>query len=268
MEVTWACRRVESNYFRRIAPGGWPINFTFTLIPEIEIANCFWDSTMLDVLTFDPVIARPASAPPPHYCERPRVSLESGRVVAHTLHFSTGVPASVALDLACTLARSNRTRISVPVAGPLHSLPDLVSTALLRAGLSPDRLEIAIGGTVLQQAGIEALLALSALRDDGVDVALTGFGQSRIDLISRLPLSAVMLAPTALRDVPGSAAATASLRDLLSMAADHGLRVTATGITSESQRALLSGLGAEDGEGMLFGLLGRGAAAERILAEA
>ena len=211
---------------------------------------------MLDVLSHNFVVDDAPPAAPPHFCERPRVALESGRVVAHTVHFSTGVAAATALGLACSLARCHRMRVSIPVTGPLSALPVLVETALSRAGLAPDQLEIAISAAALERAGIKALLALSALRDDGVDVALTGFGVAGIDLIARLPLSGVILAPGAVRDVPGSASAIGGLRDLLAMAADHALRVTATGIVSETQRAVLSGLGADAGEGPLFGPIG------------
>ena len=69
----------------------------------------------------------------------------------------------------------------------------------------------------------------------------------------RLPLSAVVFSPGAICAVPGSAAATASIATLLRVVRSHGLCSVVTGIETEAQRALLSGLGCDAGEGSLFG---------------
>jgi EAL domain-containing protein (putative c-di-GMP-specific phosphodiesterase class I) len=133
----------------------------------------------------------------------------------------------------------------------------LLARILSRTGAAPARLEIALAGPALEHAAVECLVALSAVRDLGVGVALQDFGgPGTLEVVQYLPLSAVILKPTLLHDLPGSAAATTTLHTLLGIARRHGLRIVAAGIGSEAQRALLSGLGCQEGEGSLFGTPG------------
>jgi EAL domain-containing protein (putative c-di-GMP-specific phosphodiesterase class I) len=191
----------------------------------------------------------------PRYRQRPRVDLASGVTTGLTIQFSAGVPAISALDLGSHLAALAKIQVSVQVAEPLRSLPGLVSDVLERCGLQPSRLEMALEGPILEQAGVDCLVALSAVRDLGVDIALQDFGgPGTLGLVHHLPLSVVILPPSAIMGLPGDATASTLLHTLLSMAKDHRMRVVATGIESEAQRALLSGLGCEHGEGSLFGV--------------
>lgn len=188
------------------------------------------------------------------YRERPRISLETGATIAHSIHLTPRLADAAALDLACGLSRNTGIKVSVPLSGPLAAIPDLVRTALDRDGIPPARLEIALSAPTLEQRAVECLLALSALRDLGVEIALADFGgPGTLDLIQHLPLSAVILRPGLVRDLPGHAAAAAMLHQVLRIARDQGLPAIATGIESEPQRALLSGLGCTAGEGSLFG---------------
>jgi EAL domain-containing protein (putative c-di-GMP-specific phosphodiesterase class I) len=190
----------------------------------------------------------------PRYRERPRAELTSGVIAGLTMHLSPGVPAASALDLACRLAGLVMLPVSVRVDGPLNALPGLVANALDRTGVAPGRLEIALTAPSLENAAIESLVALSAVRDLGVDVALHNFGgPGTLELVHYLPLSTVILKPSLLFGLPGSRAAATLLHTLLGIAREHGLRVVAAGIDAEPQRALLSGLGCQFGEGSLFG---------------
>jgi EAL domain-containing protein (putative c-di-GMP-specific phosphodiesterase class I) len=194
----------------------------------------------------------PARAP--CYRERPRAELASGAIAALTMHLSPGVPATIALDLACRLARLMTLPVSVRVDGPFKALPSLVASALDRTGIAPDWLEIVLTAASLENAAIDCLVALSAVRDLGVDVALHNFGgPGTLELVQYLPLSTVILKPSLLFGLPGSRSAGIMLHTLLGIARTHGLRVVAAGIEGESQRALLSGLGCQFGEGSLFG---------------
>ena len=205
----------------------------------------------LDSAVFTP--PRTRHPVPAHYRQRPRVALDCGRTVALAIHLSTELATATALDLACSLARSARTRVSIPVSGPLDDLPGQVGAALSRTGGSPDQLELVVSSGALQECGIDTLIALSALRDEGTGIALAGAGASRMELLPRLPLSALVLTPAAIRDLPGSKTALLALRSLLQAAGALSIRVIATGIASESQRAILSGLGVLEGEGPMFG---------------
>ncbi len=189
----------------------------------------------------------------PRFRAIPRLALGSGERVGCTVRLPAGVPVSTALELACELAQSSRLLVSFAVAPPFQALPALAAAALLQAGTAPDRLELTVSRSGVEQAGIEALLALSAMRDQGIGIALRGFAARTAGLVPRLPLSAVVFSPGAICAVPGSTAATASIAALLRVVRSHGLCSVVTGIETEAQRALLSGLGCDAGEGSLFG---------------
>lgn len=181
---------------------------------------------------------------------RTRMALVTGMPAGHSLR-ATFAGAVEDMASACELARSSGLGVSVAAQGELTELPGIVAAALSRSGVSALRLEVAVSGLQLA-AGLEDLLALSALRDLGVGVALHGLGRDTLSLVSRLPLSAVILASEAIADVPGSPASLALLQALVGLARRHALTVVAAGIECEVQRAVLSGLGCDFGEGDLF----------------
>jgi EAL domain-containing protein (putative c-di-GMP-specific phosphodiesterase class I) len=194
----------------------------------------------------------------PRYREHPRVDLASGAVAGQAIQLSEGVPAALTLDLACRLASLVAQPVSVQVDGPLTGLTATVAQALARTGIAATWLEIALSGPTLDQAGVECLVALSGVRDLGVDVALRGFGlPGTLEQMQYVPLSAVILDPAQLDGLPEDVDAITRLHRLLDLAGSNGLRVVATGIESEGQRALLSGMGCELGEGSLFGGLAK-----------
>jgi EAL domain-containing protein (putative c-di-GMP-specific phosphodiesterase class I) len=189
----------------------------------------------------------------PRYRTSPRISFQSGTVIGRTIRVSADISAAVAIDLACTLVQETGLLVSLAAPGSFPALPALAATALARTAVSPEHLELTVSNPALEEAGIEALLALSALRDLGVGIALRGFGRGKIAIVPRLPLSSLILSPLMIRDIPGNAAATMLLHTLLGLARSQALGVVATGIETEAQRAILSGIGCNDGEGSLFG---------------
>lgn len=182
-----------------------------------------------------------------------RIGLGSGRLVGMALLLPTGFGVETALDAACSLALADGVAVSVPAHGPLSALPALAAAALRRSGLAPDQLEIAVTATQLDDAGVEGVLALSALRDLGITTALAAFCNRSAAQLPRLPVMRVVLAPEVLDEVPGVRAANSMLHALVTIARRQGLQVTATQIETETQRAILSGFGCDQGEGTLFG---------------
>lgn len=189
----------------------------------------------------------------PRFRSSPRVSLKTGAAAGQSIQVAPDVPQALAIDLACSLAQETGRLVSLAVSGPLAALPALSAVALARSGVAPEHLELTVADEQFEQAGIEALMALSALRDLGVGIALRDFGSGKIAIVPRLPLSTLILSPAAIRDVPHDAAATMLLHTLLGLARSQSLHVVATGIETEAQRAILSGIGCNDGEGSLFG---------------
>lgn len=164
------------------------------------------------------------------------------------------------LQEACRAAAAwpGDTVVSVDVAGGhigYDGLLDQVAAALDASRLPPDRLEIEFSEADLTDCIDDPSLRLAALRDLGVGVALDEFGAgaTSLSLLKRLPLTAVKLDASMLRDLPASREDQAILRAIVQAAHALGLVTVAAGIETEDQRAMLADMGCDAGQGPLFG---------------
>ncbi len=159
---------------------------------------------------------------------------------------------------ACTEARRwGGTQVSVNVSGrQLQSgvLPSQLAEALDRSGLPPERLELELNEAALADDSIDTLLALSAVRDLGVGLALDNFGTgwASLAMLKRLPLTTLKLDRSLVRGLPDSREDAALVRAMIRAAHVLGLGVVAGGIETEAQRAYLAALGCDQGQGYLF----------------
>jgi len=130
-----------------------------------------------------------------------------------------------------------------------------VATALAESGLPPERLELGLGETLLREADGDAYLALAALRDLGVGLAIDDFGaeSASLTLLRRLPLTMLRLDRSLLRDLPQDREAVTIARAVIETGHALGLGVGAVGIETEPQRAVLADCGCDEGQGPLFG---------------
>jgi len=164
-----------------------------------------------------------------------------------------------ALRHACReAARWPGLRVSVNVsARQLHdgALLDQVAAALDESGLVPERLELELTESLLIEVGTETLLVLSAIRDLGVGLALDDFGTGYASLavLKRLPLTAMKLDRSLVRDLPGDREDAAIVRAVVETGHALGLLVVAEGVETEAQRAFLASIGCDEGQGYLFG---------------
>jgi EAL domain-containing protein (putative c-di-GMP-specific phosphodiesterase class I) len=71
-------------------------------------------------------------------------------------------------------------------------------------------------------------------------------------MLKRLPLTAMKLDRSLIRDLPGEREDAAIVRAVIATGHALGLNVVAIGIESEAQRAFLSASGCDDGQGFLF----------------
>jgi EAL domain-containing protein (putative c-di-GMP-specific phosphodiesterase class I) len=130
-----------------------------------------------------------------------------------------------------------------------------VADALEATGLTPERLEIEISEQALADGGTDTLLALSALCDLGVGIALDNFGSETASLLTlkHLPLTTVKLDRSLVRDLPRDLACRALV--VAAVACAHTLEacVVAIGVETEAQRDLLAQLGCDYAQGALFG---------------
>jgi EAL domain-containing protein (putative c-di-GMP-specific phosphodiesterase class I) len=165
-------------------------------------------------------------------------------VLAWTLDSACAAAASWPRGVVCVVAPAAAARDG--------SLLPLVGAALAQSGLDPERLEVAFNacefGTGRGGEDEAMLLALSALRDHGVGVALEDFGGRSACLIQlkQLPLSTIKLDRSLVRDVLFDQAAAAMARILIDYA--HALDIAvAAAVETAEQRALLRQLGCDAG---------------------
>lgn len=212
---------------------------------------------------------------------QPRVCLTTGKVVANETfvlwpHHKQGVilpgfsaPTTEPGDFtnligAWVLAEAcreaaywNTARVSVNVsARQLQSgvLPLQVAAALEQSGLPPGRLELELTEASLAGTSIDTLLALSAIRDLGVGLTLEDFGTgfASPSMLKRLPLTAMKLDRSLVCELPMSHKQAAVVRTVVETGRAMRLTTMAEGIETEAQRAFLSGVGCEEGQGSLF----------------
>jgi EAL domain-containing protein (putative c-di-GMP-specific phosphodiesterase class I) len=148
--------------------------------------------------------------------------------------------------------------VAVKVAAPqLTSSAVLgqLAAALDESALPPERLEIALDEADLLDADAETLLLLSAVRDLGVGLALDAFGavHAALGLLRRLPLTALKLHRSLVRELPEAVEDAAMVRAIIATAAALGLGVIAEGIETEAQLGFLLECGCELGQGARFG---------------
>jgi len=132
---------------------------------------------------------------------------------------------------------------------------DQVSAALATSGLAPGRLELEMTEDTLLAGGIDTLIILSGLRDLGVGLSLDDFGIGFGNLVAlrRLPLTAMTIDRSLVRDLPDQPEAAAITQAVIRTGHAMDLLVVAEGIETEAQRAVLAGMGCDLGQGFLFG---------------
>ncbi len=129
-----------------------------------------------------------------------------------------------------------------------------VAAALEGSALPPERLELELTESVLAEASPDVLLALSAVRDLGVGLALDDFGLdfASLSMLKRLPLTGMKLDRSLIRDLPADREDAAIVRAVIAAGHALGLSVVAEGIEAEEQRAFLAGCSCDEGQGYLF----------------
>lgn len=151
----------------------------------------------------------------------------------------------------------NGTRVSVNVSPrQLHSgvLPIQLAMAFERSGLPPDRLELELTESLLVDSSIDTLLTLSAIRDLGIGLALDDFGTgfASLSMLKRLPLTVIKLDRSLISELLTNREDAAIARAMIETGRAMRLTTVAEGIETEGQRAYLSGIGCDEGQGYLF----------------
>jgi EAL domain-containing protein (putative c-di-GMP-specific phosphodiesterase class I) len=129
-----------------------------------------------------------------------------------------------------------------------------VAAALEQSGLRPERLELELTESMLLHVDSDTLFALSALRDLGIGLALDDFGTgfASLGMLRRLPLTAMKLDRSLIRDLPNDREDVAIARAAVQTGHAMGLRVVAEGVEAEAQRDFLISIGCDECQGYLF----------------
>lgn len=185
----------------------------------------------------------------------PRAELVAAAMLGSTRHSEASLRIGRwLLSEACAMAE--------PAAGPLISVAvpavlmqtDLaaeVQAALTQAGLPAARLELRLPEAALLTQSTELLLALSALRDQGVALALDDFGMriGSTAMLRNLPLTTVVLDPCLTYDLAPDSEDAGFARALIGMARALRLRVVGRAIDSPERLETLRDWGVDEGSG-------------------
>jgi diguanylate cyclase (GGDEF)-like protein/PAS domain S-box-containing protein len=148
-------------------------------------------------------------------------------------------------------------QMHVNVAGPDLAHADFVprvTRALASAHLRPAHLVLELTENILMARIDGAAEVLEDLRRLGVELAIDDFGTgySSLASLSSLPINALKIDASFVRQLTAGSKNAEIVRAVVSLGNSLGKSVIAEGIETESQLALLEGLGCEGGQGFLL----------------
>jgi diguanylate cyclase (GGDEF)-like protein/PAS domain S-box-containing protein len=155
----------------------------------------------------------------------------------------------VLAEACAQIARWQRAGLAtVPVAVNLSAkqfrrrdLDEMVSGALAAAGVAPALLELEITESCLMEDPDQAVRLLHRLRDAGVRISVDDFGTgySSLSYLTRLPLSALKIDRSFVRDAVSNPEAASIVRAVIDMAHNLRFTVVAEGVETQQQVAFL-----------------------------
>lgn len=134
-------------------------------------------------------------------------------------------------------------------------LPGVIAAVLARTGLHPGRLELEVTESTLIDDADQALQALLALKGLGLRVVLDDFGTgySSLSYLQRFPFDKIKIDRSFITDLTQSSGSHAIVSAILALSGTLGLQVTAEGVETEDQLALLRAAGCDQIQGFLLG---------------
>ena len=141
-------------------------------------------------------------------------------------------------------------KIFANVSGVQLERPDFVlkiANALARSGLAPQRLELEITESWIISDLRGAAAKLQKLRDLGIGIAIDDFGTgySTFNYLQELPLDTLKIDRSFIHRLDGSATNLATVRAIVVLAQQLGLKTVAEGVESEQQIRQLNEIGCE-----------------------
>ena len=129
-----------------------------------------------------------------------------------------------------------------------------VGNALTRSGLDPHRLELEITESLLLLDDERTMKALHGLREMGVRIALDDFGTgySSLSYLRSFPFDKIKIDQSFVRDLGLTKDAQAIVRAVTMLGHSLGITITAEGVETPAQLALLRAEGCNQLQGYLF----------------
>jgi diguanylate cyclase (GGDEF)-like protein/PAS domain S-box-containing protein len=148
--------------------------------------------------------------------------------------------------------------LSVNFSGRHVVRPDAAEHAervMAEFGVRRGQLTVEVTETSLVEDADSAALTLSRLRDLGVRLALDDFGTgySSLSYLRSLPFDVLKIDRSFVQRVGESSPDRAIVQSVVGLARTLGLRVTAEGVETAEQEAVLRAMGCEKGQGFHFG---------------
>jgi diguanylate cyclase (GGDEF)-like protein len=136
-----------------------------------------------------------------------------------------------------------------------RDLDGLIRGALERTGVSAEYLELEITESCLMEDPEDAVRLMRNLRAAGLRISIDDFGTgySSLSYLTRLPLSALKVDRSFVRDAETSSEAASIVRAVIDMAQNLHLTVIAEGVETEQQAEFLRRHGCDQAQGYFYG---------------
>ena len=133
-------------------------------------------------------------------------------------------------------------------------LADVVSDAVERSGISPSSLGLEITESMLMVDPERSLKSLVRLRDMGISLSIDDFGTgySSLAYLQRLPVYAVKIDRSFIRDMNAAVSSRAIIEATVDVAHRLGLKVVAEGVETEQAYNELRAIGCDAAQGYLI----------------
>ena len=135
---------------------------------------------------------------------------------------------------------------------------ETVAQILKETGMPPDRLELEITENLLINDTEEVLSKLNRLRQLGVAIAMDDFGTgfSSLSYLARFPFSKIKIDRQFIRNMTHDPAMKAIVKTIIALGKSLDVTITAEGVETEEQAAMLREFGCPQVQGFLYGYPG------------
>ena len=134
-------------------------------------------------------------------------------------------------------------------------IAETVASVLKETGLAPERLELEITENLLINDTEEVLGKLNRLRELGVAIAMDDFGTgySSLSYLARFPFSKIKIDRQFIRNMTRDPAMRAIVKTIVALGKSLEIAVTAEGVETQEQAAMLREFGCPQVQGFLYG---------------